>query len=92
MLKNLGEKKVEVYTKEGMPAHATFQVADVTRSLCSIARVCDQGNVVVFTSDGGYIENAYGKRTQFERKNNVYTLQFHAYDPGSTSDFTRPSC
>ena len=31
-------------------AEATFQVADVTRPLCSNARVCDQGNTVVFTS------------------------------------------
>ncbi len=85
VLKNLGEKKVEVFTNEGMPAKATFQVAEVTRPLCSVARVCDQGNVVVFTSSGGYIENERGQRTQFERTNNVYTLQFHAYDPGSTS-------
>ena len=92
VLKNLGEKKVEVYTNEGMPANATFQVADVTRPLCSIARVCDQGNVVVFTSSGGYIENVHGTKTHFERSNNVYTLQFHAYDPGSsTSGFMRPS-
>ena len=82
---------MEVFTNEGMPANATFQVSDVTRPLCSIARVCDQGNVVVFSADGGYIENIQGKRTHFERKNNVYTLQFHAYDPGSASGFTRPS-
>ena len=90
-LKNLGEKKVEVITNEGMKANATFQIADVTRPLCSIARVCDQGNTVVFTSTGGFIENVHGARTHFERSNNVYTLEFHAYDPGSSTDFPRPS-
>ena len=30
VLQNLGEKMVSVYTNEGMPAQATFQVADVT--------------------------------------------------------------
>ena len=89
VLQNLGEKMVSVYTNEGMPAEATFQVADVTRPLCSIARVCDQGNTVVFTSTGGYIENGHGQRTNFERKNNVYTMQFHALDPGATSGFMR---
>ena len=45
VLQNLGEKMVSVYTNEGMPAEATFQVADVTRPLCSIARVCDRLHV-----------------------------------------------
>ena len=92
VLPNLGEKRVSVYTNEGIPAEATFQVADVTRPLCSIARVCDKGSTVVFTSTGGYIENSRGQRTHFERKNNVYTMQFHALDPGtSTSGFTGQS-
>ena len=83
---------MEVYANEGLPANATFQVADVTRPLCSIARVCDQGNVVVFSASGGYIENKDGNKTYFERSNNVYTLQFHAYAPGSsTTGFMRQS-
>ena len=91
VLANLGEKKIDVYTNEGQPATATFQIADVTRPLCSIARVCDQGNVVVFNSSGGYIENSSGQRTCFERSNNVYTLEFHACDPGTEPGFTRRS-
>ena len=87
VLQNLGEKMVSVYTNEGMSAEGTFQVADVTRPLCSIARVCDQGNTVVFTSAGGYIQNGHGQRTNFKRKNNVCTMQFHALDPGATSGF-----
>ena len=74
VLQNLGEKMVSVYTNEGMPAEATFLVADVTRPLCSIARVCDQGNTAVFTSAGGFFENGHGQRSNFEQKSNVYTM------------------
>ena len=44
VLRNLGEKDLDVYTGEGVPATTTFQIADVTRPLCSIAKVCDKGN------------------------------------------------
>ena len=94
VLNNLGEKNIEVVTNEGLPATTTFQIADVTRPLCSIARVCDKGNQVVFTAEGGYVENAQGNRSYFERKNNIYTMSLHAYDPGcedTTADFTRRS-
>ena len=94
VLKNLGEKNLEVVTNEGMKASTTFQIADVTRPLCSIARVCDKGNQVVFNSEGGYVEDAWGNRTYFERQSNIYTMSFHALDPGHTaapSDFTRRS-
>ena len=96
-LKNLGEKNLEVVTNEGLQADTTFQIADVTRPLCSIAKVCDKGNVVVFDSNGGYVEDAWGHRTHFERKGNIYTMSFFALDPGTspankaTSDFPRRS-
>ena len=89
VLQNLDEKMVSVHTNEGMPVEATFQVADDRRPLCSIARVCDQSNTVVFTSVGGKIKNGHGQRTIFERKNNVQTMQFHALDPRVTSGFMR---
>ena len=98
---NLGEKSMEVVTDEGRSARATFQVADVTRALCSISRVCDQGNRVVFESSGGWIESYDGRRTAFKRENNVYVLELHVHDPGhgdrgdahghDASGFTRQS-
>ena len=42
-LTNLGEKQMRVWTNEGSPAMATFQCADVTRPLCSVSKICDQG-------------------------------------------------
>ena len=53
--------QVPVHTNEVV--EATFQVADDRRPLCSIARVCDQSNTVVFTSVGGKIKNGHGQRT-----------------------------
>ena len=47
-LPNLGQKQMKVWTNEGKPAMATFQCADVTRPLCSVSKICGQGNRVVF--------------------------------------------
>ena len=66
-----------------MPAQTTFQIADVTRPLCSIAKVCDKGNRVVFDSSGGYVEDSWGHKSHFSRKGNIYTMSLFALDPGS---------
>ena len=97
VLKNLREKELDIFTEEGAPAKTTFQIADVTRPLCSIAKVCDKGNRVVFDSHGGYVEDGWGHKSYFNRKGNVYTMNFFALDPGSKasemqhSGFARPS-
>ena len=33
----------------------TWQVADVKKPLASVGRMCDAGNVAVFTKTGGYV-------------------------------------
>ena len=83
---------MKVWTNEGKPAMATFQCADVTRPLCSVSKICDQGNRVVFDGQGGFIENKSGVRTSFKRENNVYVLEMHSKKPGElASGFARPS-
>ena len=83
---------MKVRTDEGKPAMATFQCADVTRPLCSVSKICAQGNRVVFESQGGFIENKSGLRTSFKRVNNVYVLKMHAKKPGElASGCARPS-
>ena len=52
---NLGEKKVRGTTDEGLSLGITWQVADVKKPLASIGRLCDAGNVAVFTKEGGYV-------------------------------------
>lgn len=93
-LPNQGEKQLELMTDEGEWARATFQVADVTRPLCSVSRVCGQGNKVVFGSGGGYVENlATGKKSYFQRQHNVYVMNMHVLegndDQGHSEGFAR---
>jgi hypothetical protein len=67
-------------------AEATLQVADVTRPLCSVTKICGKGNQVVFVANGGYIENlATGVCTTIGRQNNVYVMEIWA----ETSGFSR---
>ena len=67
-LPNMGEKNFDMVTSEGNWAQATFQVAEVTRPLCSVSKMCDKGNPVVFELGGGYVEHIKsGTRTRFTR-------------------------
>ena len=86
VLHNLCEKHIQLHTEEGIQAKTIFQIGDVTRPLCSVAKVCDQGNTVVFHTTGGFVEDAHGNRTHFERVNNIYTMCLYAQDPGSNAD------
>jgi hypothetical protein len=94
-LPNMGEKRFTMMTGEGNMAEATFQVAEVTRPLCSVTKICDRGNRVVFDAKGGYIENfATGVQTRFSRQNNVYVMDMYLEEgttttTATTSGFTR---
>jgi hypothetical protein len=91
-LPNLGEKRFDIVTSEGNWAQATFQVAQVTRPLCSVSKMCDKGNRVVFELEGGYAQNiATGMKTKFARQNNVYVMDMYLEDGGreGAKDFGR---
>ena len=83
-----GEKKLQVVTEDGIEAEATFQVADVTRPLSAVSKICDKGIMVVFTQEGGYIQNGMGHRTFFRHENNVYMMDLYMKAP---KDFHRQS-
>ena len=51
----MGEKKTKGKAENGMNVSMTMQVADVHKALASTAKVCDAGNMQVFTKDGGWI-------------------------------------
>jgi hypothetical protein len=58
-------------------------VAEVTRTLCSATKICDEGNRVSFDANGGYIENlTTGVCTTFGRLNNVYVMEMWAETSG----------
>ena len=90
-LSNLGEKKLEVTTPDGQAATATNQVADVTRALCAVSRMCEKGNTVTFQAEEGFIENPDGVRAHFRRENNVCVMDLHVKEPLSQSVFGRQS-
>ena len=66
---------MEALTDHYAAVKMKYQVANVTKALCSVGQVCDQGNVLVFTQSGGFIHNMASKRnTKFAREGKMYVL------------------
>ena len=61
----------------------TFLVADITRPLMSVGRICDQGLTCVFDKDGARIVNADKEVVSyFKREDNLYvTMQLGPPEP-----------
>ena len=61
---------------------STFQVAKVTRPLWSVARICDAGFEVEFTSTGAKVLNKKGKvMCSFDRVGNLYKAKLDIRNP-----------
>ena len=72
---NLGQMHVPIALGNEARTLATFQVADVSRPLMSVSKVCEMGNRVVFGANGGYIMNlTIGAATQFVKKRAFMSL------------------
>ena len=72
---NIGQTHVPIALDNGAKSVVTFQVADVSRPLMSVGKVCKTRNRVIFGANGGYIMNlATGATTQFEKKDGIYVL------------------
>ena len=83
-IENEGEMKVQMeQVDDGLTFGATFQAADVTRALMSIAKICDSGpkTVVAFDSEKGVITRAGKEIGRFKRKNGLYTTQVRMRKP-----------
>ena len=73
---NLGQKSIFAETNEGNVVSLGFQLAEVTKPLASVGKMCDAGNQVVFGPQGGHILNLMsGRVTEFKRANGVYILE-----------------
>ena len=46
-----------MHSETGDQHLARYQIADVTRPLNSVSRVCDEGNNVLFTQTGGRLDH-----------------------------------
>ena len=99
VIPNEGQKEVTHYTNEGDECKSLYQVAEISRTLTAVSKICDAGNKVVFQSNGGYIQNLQtNKKTWFDRNHNVYELTTWIWAPKvpsnggvDASSFTRPS-
>jgi hypothetical protein len=75
---NAGQQLLHVQTEDGRAAEINFQIASVTRPLCSVGEMCDRGNRVLFGRGGGFIQNLQsGELTPFRREGGIYALDFY---------------
>ena len=88
-MRNKGEMGLKLRTRDGRSIDTTFQVADVTRPLWSVARICDAGFKVVFTSSGAEVLSKTGKvLCKFDRVGNLYKPKLDLNNP-LHEDFAR---
>ena len=53
----------------------TFQVAKVTKPLCSVSKICEKGHTVVFDESGSYIKHKKtGAVIQLKKERGVYVM------------------
>ena len=64
---NHGQRKIKGFSEDGAELSMLYNVADVSTPLDAVSALCDKGNVVIFTSDGGWICGKRG-RMAFIRK------------------------
>ena len=66
---------------------ATFQVADITKPLLSVSKICERGDMaVMFTKDGAAIvdpkSESKGKVVaQFQKRNGLYVATMEVHNP-----------
>ena len=75
---NLGEQHIKGVMGNGSERAMKFQVAEVTRPLLSVGRICDTGNEVTFGRNGGVsVDLVTGEETPFIRDTDgMYQLEF----------------
>ena len=89
-ISNDGQQTVPVCFENRIKTYAVFQVAEVSRPLMSVAKICELGNRVLFGAGGGVIVNlASGQSTPFYKKDGVYVFSMWV-PPLSESPFGRP--
>ena len=79
---NLGEVDLCGTTSEGSGIAMTVQLADVTKPLASVRKMCGVGNRVVFDEEGSYIEcKSTGARTPIRKSEGTYEVDVFVLVP-----------
>jgi hypothetical protein len=73
---NMGEKKFEGITQEGLGRNITAQVCDVNKALLSVKKITAAGNRVVFDDEGSFIQDKVTQEKLWLREDNgMYMLK-----------------
>ena len=85
---NEGQVVLPTMSSEGVPTLQTWQVAEVSKNLLSIAEECDKNQLVIFGRTGGIIMSLeHGTMRKFGRDAQGYIME-HWIPPNDPS-FTR---
>ena len=85
---NEGEVRLQM-EHNGVPIASTFQIAEVTRPLMSVGRVCDQGLECLFKRECAIVRTPEGKEVcRFNRVNGLYVASLTLKNP---EGFGRPA-
>ena len=97
-VKNQGQVDLQMGAKDGSGFHSVFQVAEITRPLMSVSRICDQDLICIFDKTQAQVLNPARSNAvvaTFERDGGLYTCSMRlrapkpaAVDPAT--GFTRP--
>ena len=89
---NKGEADIAFFTPDGQQRLTTFQNAGVGMPILSISLITEEGNDVLFSKNGGYIEHlASGVRTPLVKRLGVYFVQLRVPRKLAEGDFGRPA-
>ena len=95
-VKNQGQVLVKMAQTQGndtINMSSIFQVAQITRPLMSVSKICDQGMVCIFEHDHARVVDGGGKTVaRFERDGGLYTCTMKLRKPGTdkvNAGFTR---
>jgi len=69
---NIGEVPMKLKSKDGSSFNSVFQIADVTRPLYSVGRMCDAGCTVSFTKDQATVRKGAKVMAVFKRQGGLY--------------------
>ena len=102
-VKNKGQVRLQMQTTNGkaQSLNSIFQVAEITRPLMSVSRICDQGLECLFTREGATIRTEKGEVVaSFQREGGLYTATMRLKAPkpldepnaapSNSSGFARP--
>ena len=86
---NLGEIMLPMYTPGGGKNKMCMQVAEVSRPLASVKRICEAGHTVVFDEEGSYMYNKKTHEINFFREDGGNYMFDVWIPPNDGQDFGR---